>query len=121
MVGRSRLSPVLDEIARRAEAEDKAVTAALEELGSWLGIGAAVVVNILNPELVVLGGYFGILARYLLPRALREMRRHVADPRQTRCRVVAGQVGLRAAAVGGAEIVRRAILADPSLLAGTPA
>lgn len=119
LVGRSSPGPVLDEIARRAEAGDEAVTAALGELGSWLGVGAAVIVNILSPEVVVLGGYFGVLERYLLPGALSEMRRHVAGSRQSRCRVLAAQVGLRAAAQGGAEIVRRAVLANPALLADT--
>lgn len=117
LVGRSRLTPVLDEVARRAEAGDTVATTALGEIGSWLGIGAAIIVNILSPELVVLGGYFGVLGRYLVPRAQKEMRKHTAGTSESGSHLLAAEVGLQAPAKGGAEIVRRAILADPGCLA----
>lgn len=113
--------PVLEEITRRADAGDKAVTAALEEVASWLGIGASVIVNIVNPDVIVLGGYFAALEEYLLPGVVAEIRRHTAGTRQRGCTVVAGCLGLRAAAHGGAEMVRRALLADPGLVDIAPA
>lgn len=43
-------------ITRRAEQGDPAVVAALARAGAALGIGLAIVINLINPELVVLGG-----------------------------------------------------------------
>ena len=56
-------------------AADATVTKVLSEAGSHLGHGIAAMVNILNPEVVVLGGAYALLADQLLPavdKALRE-------------------------------------------------
>ena len=53
-------SPVLDlegkveEISRRAAAGDERTLAALSEVGRWVGIGAAILTNVLNPGMIVL-------------------------------------------------------------------
>ena len=44
---------------REAEAGSPAALSALDHVGRWLGIGLAGLVNIFNPELIVLGGLFG--------------------------------------------------------------
>jgi predicted NBD/HSP70 family sugar kinase len=65
----------LEQLIRRADAEDTAVTKALAEAGTHLGHGIAALVNILNPETVLLGGAYALLADHLMPaidKALRE-------------------------------------------------
>jgi predicted NBD/HSP70 family sugar kinase len=60
------LSAAVDELVRRAEAEDPRTVAALADAGNWLGIGAAAVCAILDPRLVVLGGHYTRLAPWML-------------------------------------------------------
>jgi predicted NBD/HSP70 family sugar kinase len=59
-------SAAVDELVRRAEAEDPRTLAALADGCNWLGIGAAAVCAILDPRLVVLGGYYTRLAPWML-------------------------------------------------------
>ena len=95
----------------RAEAGDTATLAALGDAGQALGFALAAVVNVLDPEAVLLGGYLAPLAPWLE----RPLAAELAD------RVLAGGCEVRAAALaqggatrGGAAGVLRAILADPA-------
>ena len=65
------LSAAVDELVRRAEAEDPRTIAALADAGNWLGIGAAAVCAILDPRLVVLGGHYTRLAPWMLTSVRR--------------------------------------------------
>jgi predicted NBD/HSP70 family sugar kinase len=96
------LAPEVDELVRRARAGDRATTAALAEAGRWLGRGAAVLANLVNPELVILGGYFATLAPWLLPAAEAELSARAVAPNAGGCRLVASTLGPAAAAAGGA-------------------
>ena len=60
------LAAAVDELVRRAEANDSRTITALADAGHWLGIGAAAVCAILDPRLVVLGGHYTRLAPWML-------------------------------------------------------
>ena len=60
--------PEIDRIVASARQDDPAVLAGLAEIGRHLGHGASILANLLNPEVIVLGGYFVTLAPWLLPR-----------------------------------------------------
>jgi len=60
------LSAAVDELVRRAEANDPRTITALADAGHWLGIGAAAVCAILDPRMVVLGGHYTRLAPWML-------------------------------------------------------
>ena len=49
----------------RVTAGDEAAVAAVAEIGHWLGVGVGNLVNLLNPEVVVLGGIFQPLFPFL--------------------------------------------------------
>ena len=53
---RTAVVTAVDAVLRDAAAGSASRLAALDDVGRWLGIGLAGLVNILNPELVVLGG-----------------------------------------------------------------
>ena len=55
----SDLEAKVEEISRRAAAGDPRTLAALSEVGHWVGIGAAILTNVLNPGVIVLSGYLG--------------------------------------------------------------
>jgi predicted NBD/HSP70 family sugar kinase len=92
------------EVVRRAKAGEKPVLAALEDAGKALGQGIATVVNLLDPEVVVLGGYFVPLAGWLIPAAEQELRERGVAP-EDGTRVTASALGHGAAAKGGAATV----------------
>lgn len=109
------------EILQRALGGDPRTLNALEEIGRWLGIGASILVNIVNPKVIVLGGYFAPLWPYLLDPAERELTRHAIAPAgeaARRVRMVPSTLGFTAAVRGGAAVAIDAVFADPTTVDG---
>jgi predicted NBD/HSP70 family sugar kinase len=92
----------LDEVVRLARAGDSRTLNVLGTVGRNLGKGVAVMANLLNPDVVILGGYYVPLAPWLLPEVEAEMRGRTIAPDVGGCRVVASTLGYGAAALGGA-------------------
>lgn len=129
LLGRAGLDPdggraAVDDLLERAEAAEPAVIAALAAEARWLAIGIAGLINVLDPDTVVLGGLFArilpairaSLDDELVLRRYRAAKRDVA--------VVGAVLGPRAVTVGAAELAFGALLADPARVmsnAGDPA
>jgi len=96
------LAAEVDEVVRRARRADRAVLAVLGAAGRDLGRALAGAVNLLNPEVVAVGGHFVPLAPWLLPPAEAERAARTVAPDAGGCRLVASALGADAAAVGGA-------------------
>lgn len=94
----------VNEVVRRAKAGDKVALDALAESGTALGRGISTIVNLLDPEVVVLGGYFVSLAGWLIPAAEEELRARGVAP-EDGTRITASVLGHGAAAKGGAATV----------------
>ncbi|HYH25127.1 MAG TPA: ROK family transcriptional regulator [Blastococcus sp.] len=109
----------LAEVARRAEAGDARTLTALRQVGTSLGTGAAVLINIFNPRVVLLGGYFAVLGRFLMESLLAELESRVLGPDMAGARVVLSTLGFTAAVRGGAHVVLESVFDDPTL-APTP-
>jgi predicted NBD/HSP70 family sugar kinase len=101
--------PEVTRIAERAAASDRAVLAALHEAGTRLGYAVAALANLVNPEVVILGGYYAPLARWLLPAAEAELRARAVAPHAGGCRLAVSTLGHSAAALGGAARILDAI------------
>jgi predicted NBD/HSP70 family sugar kinase len=106
----------LAEITRRAEAGGARTLRALAEVGTWLGIGGAILVNILNPDVLVLGGYFAVLGPWLKEPLENAIRDRVIAPDGGGCRVVQSELGFTAAVRGGAQISLDQVFLDPTLI-----
>jgi predicted NBD/HSP70 family sugar kinase len=87
------------DVARR----DPAVRAALEEVGVELGKGLAILTGVLDPAVIVLGGYFGPLADVMLAQARDVLASSLAAPVQERPDLRPGELGTESAALGAAE------------------
>ncbi len=98
------LQPEVDEVIQRARAGDQATLAALGEAGRALGNAVSIVANLLDPAVVVLGGYFVQLAPWLLPPAQQELAARSVAPQEC-AQIVASTLGHSATAVGGAAAV----------------
>jgi predicted NBD/HSP70 family sugar kinase len=108
------LEPEVADIIRRAQAREPAVLAVLDELGRRVGQGAAIMANVANPDVVVLGGYYVPLAPWILVAAEAELRARGVAPDVGGCRLFASTLGHGAAAIGGAASVLDVV--DPGRL-----
>jgi glucokinase len=82
-----------------AKSHFAAATTALNEVGYWLGLGIANVVNIFDPEMVVVGGGLGELGELLLAPA-REVIKGALSPGRDQVKVVSAALGANAGLIG---------------------
>ncbi|WP_341923747.1 ROK family transcriptional regulator [Nocardioides psychrotolerans] len=89
-------------VAARAD-DDPRVGAALSRLGHDVGLGLAILANVLDPEVIVLGGYFVALGERVLEPARDALDRRLPSPAQRRPDLRLSTLGMEAAALGAAE------------------
>jgi predicted NBD/HSP70 family sugar kinase len=92
---------VAAEVARRAQQQPD-VAAALGEVARSLAAGVATLVSVLDPQTVVLGGYFVPLGPWLLPVVQQAVTEQVLAADARRCSVALSSLGLHAASSGAA-------------------
>lgn len=85
----------------------------LEETGQYLGVGIANALNFLNPEVVVLGGSTVEVGEMVMAPLTRVARRRALPGVGERTRIVKGELGEDAGAVGAASLVLRELFAVP--------
>jgi N-acetylglucosamine repressor len=96
----------LEAIVKCARDGDAAALEVLEETGMYLGIALAGAVNILNPEMLVLGGPVGCSAGdLLLEPVVGELKRRTLSIPLAAVQVVAGSEETERAAIGAAVLV----------------
>lgn len=103
-------------IVDAAHAGDTVARAALEKIGTDLGVGIAALVNALNPELVVCGGILSLAGEFLMPAAIRELEQRALRWNREAAKVVLAKHGFDAAAMGGVAAVYETILTQPNLI-----
>ena len=91
-----------ESVAERA-AGDPHVRAGLERIGHDIGLGIALLSSVLDPEVVVLGGYFAPLGDLVLDPARRTLDERLASTVQVRPELRLSTLGIQAAALGAAE------------------
>jgi predicted NBD/HSP70 family sugar kinase len=100
-------------LLRDASAGSPRVLAALDELAVWLAVGLGGLVNILNPELIVLGGLHGRTWPFVRERLGADLARHSLPGSRSLVSVVPAALGADAPLVGAAELAFEPILSDP--------
>lgn len=102
---------IADVVAAAHEGDARA-RASLEEFGRWLGVGLRNLVNIFNPEVIVLGGHLGVL----LPEVETIVDAQVQDSipaSRDQVRVVVAGLGEDSTLIGAAESAFAPLLANP--------
>ncbi len=99
----------------RAVAGDADTLRALDRVGDGLVRGCASLVNLLDPDVVVLGGYFAALGPWFADRLERDLPGQVFAPRAG-LRVEPSTLGFSAAVRGGALRTTRRLFTDPTLV-----
>jgi len=99
---RSEEDLATEEVARRASNGDKAALKAFSHAGFFLGIGLSLVINLLNPEKILLGGGVMDSDEFFLPSALEEAKRRSFTASYECCSIVKTQLGNKAGFIGAA-------------------
>jgi glucokinase len=81
------------ELTRLAHEKDADALKAIKEGGRWLGRGLAMLADILNPQVIVIGSMAVRLGELLLAPARDEMRREALPGTYEACRVVPSALG----------------------------
>jgi len=98
----------LDEVVRAADEGNVAAHRAFEDAGLHLGWGLAGVVNLLNPEVVVVGGDMARAGDLLLASTRIGLRRHALDT-VAMTPVLASALGERASLVGAVLVASQTV------------
>src|SRR5207249_2084275 len=91
----------VDLVQAARDGHDEAL-AALEEIGRRLGAGIGSLVNVFNPEVVVIGGGFGAAGDLLLEPAREVMAQEALTPGRDLVRIVPAELGPAAGLIGAA-------------------
>ncbi|WP_033346692.1 ROK family transcriptional regulator [Catenuloplanes japonicus] len=102
-------APEIARLTTAARAAAPRTLDALRDVGRHLGHALSLLTNLLNPETIVLGGYFVPLATWLIPAAQAEMATHTLAPDAGGAILVPSVLGSGAAAIGGAARVLDAL------------
>lgn len=110
-VARERLGPnaSADDLVEGARAGDERSREALAEIGRRLGAGIGSLVNIFNPELVVLGGGFAAAGELLVGPARETVAREALPPGRDLVRIVFAELGSDAGLVGAGLVAFEAL------------
>ena len=80
----------------------------------WVGVGAAVLANALNPAAIVLSGYFAAVGEHMRPAIESRLQAGVLAPDAGGTRVELSALGFTAAVRGGAQLALETVFADPT-------
>lgn len=89
-VGRAVTAKDLCEAASRG---DKTSVRILQTSAGYLGMGLSILIDLLNPERIILGGIYSRNEKFFAPAALKVIRREALARSQSVCRIVPSDLG----------------------------
>lgn len=98
----------ISDIVAAAEAEDDFAKLMLERTGNYVGIGVAIIINVLNVEKIVIGGEIMGGKHTILDAIISRAREFSFGPSFESTSIMAGKLGSNAAAAGAALIAAAA-------------
>ena len=104
-------------VLAEAAAGSSDALAALHTVGSSLGTGLSGLVNIFNPDRVVLGGMFAKAFPYVADAVRAQLDAHVQRPNRSMVALVPATLGEDSVLLGAVELALRPLLDDPMLAA----
>jgi glucokinase len=95
-----------EDIVRAAQEGDEMAQVMMERTGMFLGIALAAVINLLNAEMVVMGGSVMQAGDLILKPVIKEARRRAFPPSFNSCEIVLAKLGTSAGVIGAALLAR---------------
>jgi predicted NBD/HSP70 family sugar kinase len=105
---------LVEAVIAQAAARDPEILAAITEVGTWLGLGIGNLINIFNPDLVVLGGLYSDLYAHLESPVVAGARRSALVAPFEAASIIRGALGGDAPLIGAAELALAGVLSDPA-------
>lgn len=110
----SKMAPNLDEITldvvfKAAKENDKLAIEAIEKAGNTLGIRIAFLVNLLNPDVVVIGGGIEQAGSVLLDAVRRAVKRWAFEEMAEVVKIIPARLGDNSVSLGAATLVIRSV------------
>jgi len=102
----------LDNILEAVEKEDVLVIECVEEIGAVLGRAVAGLINIFNPDLVVIGGRLSSTERYLMPPLRSAVNRLSLNLVNSDTQIKVSRLGKTAGAIGASFLSKSRLLSD---------
>lgn len=109
--GADPAADVADLFARATQGQEDVIEA-FGSIADWLGVGLVNLVNMLNPQAIVLGGHLGMTYAIASDRVLSQIDGALPASREL-VRVCASRLGGDATLIGAAEVAFSALLEDP--------
>jgi len=100
----------LDNILAAVEKEDVLVIECVEEIGAVLGRAVAGLINIFNPDLVVIGGSLSVTERYLMPPLRSAVNRLSLNLVNSDTQIKVSRLGKTAGAIGASFLSKSRLL-----------
>ena len=102
----------VQDVINAALAGDADVQERLASVGRWLGIGLINLINIFNPEVIVLGGHLGQLYPVIAEEANEQLRHALRAPRE-QARIALPVLGEDSTLIGASESAFASLLSRP--------
>ena len=99
-----------------------AAQAALDQAATYFGIGVANLVNLFNPEKIILGGWLGLQSAAVLAKVRKAVQDQALEYTASRVSIEVGQLGAEAVALGASTLVVDELLANggvPPVIGGS--
>ena len=100
-------------IKQAADEGDKNAIEAISEAGTAMGIGLAGLINIFNPEKIIVGGPISIVGDYLLPPIKNSVKKYSMAEISVQTEISLSEFGSDASLIGAIAIVVDDILKNP--------
>lgn len=102
----------MDIVIEAAKNADKIASDTLDEIGHHLGRGISNLINIFNPELIVMGGALSPASPWIIPIIEEEIRKHALAPLIEDLNIVPSKLGQDSNVMGAVALVLDNILRD---------
>ncbi|SNY73313.1 ROK family transcriptional regulator [Paractinoplanes atraurantiacus] len=107
-------------VVRDAAGGDRDAAAAVAEIGDWLGIGVANLINLFNPAVVIFGGMLRDVYGAAAPQVSARIARHAMPVSRERAKLRVSELAGDATLIGAADLGFAALLNDPLSPSRTP-
>lgn len=92
-------------LADEARRGDILAQKSFSELGSYLGIALSTIVNLISPDIIVLGGGVAAAGDLFIKEVTEKLRQHIYSPASKSVKVVKGKLGPLAGAIGAGLLI----------------
>ena len=104
-------------VVQAVEAGDEVARRGLDEFAHWVGLGIANLIDLFDPDAVILAGTLHDLGELIMPTVRASAAANSLPDSLQHCRVEISSLGFSAAALGGAIHAAERLFVDPPLVA----